>query len=132
VSVVQFRPWAPFLQKAERAARQALAVGAVAKVGELRGFDDFVADLAALAATRLWELNAPSSSRRHCPQEFVRLSQAFGVADNRAYPNSINQSPDPLIPVPSWEIQCQIRIVPNAFGMEAGNGGLCDFRRWSV
>jgi hypothetical protein len=56
----------------------------VAEVDELRGFADFVADFPALAAARLWELHAPSLSRRHCRLKFARLSQAFGVADNLA------------------------------------------------
>jgi len=43
---------------------QALAIGAVAGVDELRGFGDLVADLAALAAARLWELHALSLSNR--------------------------------------------------------------------
>src|SRR5438270_12033568 len=43
----------------ERAARQALAIGAVARIDQLRLFGDLIADRAALAAAGLRELHRP-------------------------------------------------------------------------
>ena len=64
----------------EGAARQALAIGAVARVDQLRSFGDLVADLAALAAAALgkfhrdvlfmWPLLVPVRQRQ--PRRAVR------------------------------------------------------------
>src|SRR5436190_19311034 len=60
-------PECPFLDhdaQRERAARQALAIGAVARIDQLRLFGDLIADRAALAAAGLRELHRPFLSRR--------------------------------------------------------------------
>src|SRR5438270_239376 len=53
------RPFRDHDAQRERAARQALAIGAVARIDQLRLFGDLIADRAALAAAGLRELHRP-------------------------------------------------------------------------
>src|SRR5438105_15836399 len=55
------RPFPDHDAQRERAAREALAIGAVARIGQLRLFGDLLADGVALAAAALRAL------RRRCP-----------------------------------------------------------------
>jgi len=53
------RPFRDHDAQRERAARQALAIGAVARIDQLRLFGDLIADRAALATAGLRELHRP-------------------------------------------------------------------------
>src|SRR5205814_5811720 len=53
------RPFRDHDAQRERAARQALAIGAVARIDQLRLFGDLIADRAALAAAGMRELHRP-------------------------------------------------------------------------